>query len=278
MAFLGSWVSPWFFFLINELGVCLFLEITSKQKLKATRASSLSFNLYFVAGDAAHDRVLVWHAQSPGFHSQYCKSQTQCHPHRQGHCWPDVEFMALFSVWWPQSSRPPSTASQVLSIVTFHSLALGNTCNNSLELCWLSYKKPARSMSLAAPPNRRVSKNVHTLLKAWGGGVIHLYPSWCSFLASVLSCMQRSGAEGRVWRGNTHRSPVWSYALPNYLAGLQREALPMDTEVYESPYADPEEIRPKEVYLDRSLLTLEEDELGSGNFGTVKKGYYRMKK
>uniref|UniRef100_A0A8C6RSB0 Tyrosine-protein kinase SYK n=1 Tax=Nannospalax galili TaxID=1026970 RepID=A0A8C6RSB0_NANGA len=60
--------------------------------------------------------------------------------------------------------------------------------------------------------------------------------------------------------------------------GLQREALPMDTEVYESPYADPEEIRPKEVYLDRSLLTLEDKELGSGNFGTVKKGYYQMKK
>ncbi|KAI5247062.1 tyrosine-protein kinase SYK isoform X3 [Manis pentadactyla] len=58
----------------------------------------------------------------------------------------------------------------------------------------------------------------------------------------------------------------------------QREALPMDTEVYESPYADPEEIRPKEVYLDRKLLTLEEQELGSGNFGTVKKGYYQMKK
>ncbi|KAL4699043.1 hypothetical protein H8959_011700 [Pygathrix nigripes] len=58
----------------------------------------------------------------------------------------------------------------------------------------------------------------------------------------------------------------------------QREALPMDTEVYESPYADPEEIRPKEVYLDRKLLTLEDKELGSGNFGTVKKGYYQMKK
>ncbi|XP_058422016.1 tyrosine-protein kinase SYK isoform X2 [Diceros bicornis minor] len=58
----------------------------------------------------------------------------------------------------------------------------------------------------------------------------------------------------------------------------QREAMPMDTEVYESPYADPEEIRPKEVYLDRNLLTLEENELGSGNFGTVKKGYYQMKK
>ncbi|KAM5259953.1 tyrosine-protein kinase SYK isoform 2-T8 [Hipposideros larvatus] len=58
----------------------------------------------------------------------------------------------------------------------------------------------------------------------------------------------------------------------------QREALPMDTEVYESPYADPEEIRPKEVYLDRKLLTLEDKELGSGNFGTVKKGQYQMKK
>ena len=52
----------------------------------------------------------------------------------------------------------------------------------------------------------------------------------------------------------------------------------MDTEVYESPYADPEEIRPKEVDLDRKLLTLEDKELGSGNFGTVKKGYYQMKK
>ncbi|KAM5136111.1 tyrosine-protein kinase SYK isoform 1-T2 [Callospermophilus lateralis] len=60
--------------------------------------------------------------------------------------------------------------------------------------------------------------------------------------------------------------------------GPQREAMPMDTEVYESPYADPEEIRPKEVYLDRNLLTLEDKELGSGNFGTVKKGYYQMKK
>nr|XP_031297919.1 LOW QUALITY PROTEIN: tyrosine-protein kinase SYK-like [Camelus dromedarius] len=62
------------------------------------------------------------------------------------------------------------------------------------------------------------------------------------------------------------------------VAEAQREALPMDTEVYESPYADPEEIRPKEVYLDRKLLTLEDKELGSGNFGTMKKGYYQMKK
>ncbi|KFP38041.1 Tyrosine-protein kinase SYK, partial [Chlamydotis macqueenii] len=64
----------------------------------------------------------------------------------------------------------------------------------------------------------------------------------------------------------------------NGRCGDQREALPMDTEVYESPYADPDEIKPKNVTLDRNLLTLEEGELGSGNFGTVKKGFYKMKK
>ncbi|NWU69991.1 KSYK kinase, partial [Pterocles burchelli] len=73
-----------------------------------------------------------------------------------------------------------------------------------------------------------------------------------------------------------------SHILSNFFidsaAGGQREALPMDTEVYESPYADPDEMKPKNVTLDRNLLTLEEGELGSGNFGTVKKGFYKMKK
>ncbi|XP_074851161.1 tyrosine-protein kinase SYK [Carettochelys insculpta] len=67
-------------------------------------------------------------------------------------------------------------------------------------------------------------------------------------------------------------------ALTGAEKGDQKEALPMDTEVYESPYADPEEIKPKNVHLDRKLLNLEEGELGSGNFGTVKKGFYMMKK
>nr|XP_056704144.1 tyrosine-protein kinase SYK [Euleptes europaea] len=60
--------------------------------------------------------------------------------------------------------------------------------------------------------------------------------------------------------------------------GYQKEALPMDTAVYESPYADPEEMKAKNVTLDRNLLTLEDQELGSGNFGTVKKGTYEMRK
>ncbi|XP_019898248.2 tyrosine-protein kinase SYK isoform X1 [Esox lucius] len=61
---------------------------------------------------------------------------------------------------------------------------------------------------------------------------------------------------------------------PNSL--VSRESMPMDTEVYESPYADPDELRTSTV--DRSQLFLEDGELGSGNFGTVMKGIYKMRK
>lgn len=57
---------------------------------------------------------------------------------------------------------------------------------------------------------------------------------------------------------------------------MSKEAMPMDTEVYESPYADPDELRSSTV--DRNQLFLEDGELGSGNFGTVMKGIYKMRK
>ncbi|XP_035524120.1 tyrosine-protein kinase SYK-like [Morone saxatilis] len=63
--------------------------------------------------------------------------------------------------------------------------------------------------------------------------------------------------------------------VPNNLVG-GKEAMPMDTEVYESPYADPDELRSSTV--DRKQLFLEDGELGSGNFGTVIKGIYKMRK
>ncbi|XP_032873635.1 tyrosine-protein kinase SYK isoform X1 [Amblyraja radiata] len=61
-------------------------------------------------------------------------------------------------------------------------------------------------------------------------------------------------------------------------AGARKDAMPMETNVYESPYADPEELKGKTLYLKNDSLILEEKELGSGNFGTVKKGIYKMRK
>uniref|UniRef100_A0A671Y1Q0 Tyrosine-protein kinase SYK n=1 Tax=Sparus aurata TaxID=8175 RepID=A0A671Y1Q0_SPAAU len=73
-------------------------------------------------------------------------------------------------------------------------------------------------------------------------------------------------------RHNTTDLNPYETRVPNN----QAEAMPMDTEVYESPYADPDELRSSTV--NRDQLYLEDGELGSGNFGTVMKGIYKMKK
>ncbi|XP_062984834.1 tyrosine-protein kinase SYK [Elgaria multicarinata webbii] len=94
----------------------------------------------------------------------------------------------------------------------------------------------------------------------------------------------KPGSKKSPSAGSSSRSVASAFSsFNNYVPsrakrGDQREALPMDTEVYESPYADPEEVKAKNVTLDRNLLTLDDQELGSGNFGTVKKGTYEMKK
>ncbi|XP_071398244.1 tyrosine-protein kinase SYK isoform X2 [Centroberyx affinis] len=82
-----------------------------------------------------------------------------------------------------------------------------------------------------------------------------------------------------IWGGYRHNTtdnlnPYETRVPNNQLAN--KEAMPMDTEVYESPYADPDELRSSTV--DRDNLFLEDGELGSGNFGTVMKGIYKMKK
>lgn len=54
--------------------------------------------------------------------------------------------------------------------------------------------------------------------------------------------------------------------------------MPMDTDVYRGIYEDPDELRAQTVKIQREQLTLDEVELGSGNFGTVKKGTLKMTK
>ncbi|XP_023816381.1 tyrosine-protein kinase SYK isoform X1 [Oryzias latipes] len=80
-------------------------------------------------------------------------------------------------------------------------------------------------------------------------------------------------------RGSQHSTTDSSNPYETRVPGNQaasKEAMPMDTEVYESPYADPDELRSSTV--DRKQLFLEDGELGSGNFGTVMKGIYKMRK
>uniref|UniRef100_F7CSQ1 Tyrosine-protein kinase n=1 Tax=Monodelphis domestica TaxID=13616 RepID=F7CSQ1_MONDO len=65
---------------------------------------------------------------------------------------------------------------------------------------------------------------------------------------------------------------------PARLSTEKSRVLPMDTSVYESPYSDPEELKDKKLFLKRENLIIDEVELGSGNFGCVRKGVYKMRK
>lgn len=52
----------------------------------------------------------------------------------------------------------------------------------------------------------------------------------------------------------------------------------MDSGEFVSPYADPKELTEKKLFIKRDKLMVDEVELGSGNFGCVKKGVYKMKR
>uniref|UniRef100_A0A8C1TJ50 non-specific protein-tyrosine kinase n=1 Tax=Cyprinus carpio TaxID=7962 RepID=A0A8C1TJ50_CYPCA len=55
-----------------------------------------------------------------------------------------------------------------------------------------------------------------------------------------------------------------------------RPSLPMDHDAFISPYDDPNECKKKTLFIKRDKLMIDEVELGSGNFGCVKKGVFKM--
>ncbi|XP_073489030.1 tyrosine-protein kinase SYK isoform X3 [Aquarana catesbeiana] len=55
-------------------------------------------------------------------------------------------------------------------------------------------------------------------------------------------------------------------------------SMPMDTDVYRGIYEDPDELRTQTLKIKREQLLLADIELGSGNFGTVKKGIFKTSK
>uniref|UniRef100_UPI00358E3001 tyrosine-protein kinase SYK-like n=1 Tax=Myxine glutinosa TaxID=7769 RepID=UPI00358E3001 len=60
---------------------------------------------------------------------------------------------------------------------------------------------------------------------------------------------------------------------------VNKDARPSETPVYNSIYADPEELRDRRLELDRNRLRLDQNgELGSGNFGSVLRGIYKFTK
>uniref|UniRef100_A0A671QPP8 Tyrosine-protein kinase n=1 Tax=Sinocyclocheilus anshuiensis TaxID=1608454 RepID=A0A671QPP8_9TELE len=69
---------------------------------------------------------------------------------------------------------------------------------------------------------------------------------------------------------------VWQVLPKPSGAEPPRPSLPMDHDAFISPYDDPNECKKKSLFIKRDKLMIDEVELGSGNFGCVKKGVFKM--
>uniref|UniRef100_A0A671NQE6 Tyrosine-protein kinase n=1 Tax=Sinocyclocheilus anshuiensis TaxID=1608454 RepID=A0A671NQE6_9TELE len=125
---------------------------------------------------------------------------------------------------------------------------------------------------------QRLLRSSHLSVSLWQKKLVEHYSYKPDGLLRVLTetCPRPSqNTGGHIENPYNFRSNLRG-ELPKPNIFNNTEAMPMDTQVYESPYADPEELRSTTVK--RSDLTLEDGELGSGNFGTVLRGVYQMKK
>ncbi|XP_063056117.1 tyrosine-protein kinase ZAP-70 [Engraulis encrasicolus] len=109
-------------------------------------------------------------------------------------------------------------------------------------------------------------------------------------LVTVLRepCVNRNNATATPVTPAARRAPGGRYVPPPQAVMESRKnsdsqvenrrPMPMDTSEFTSPYDDPEELKEKKLFLKREQLMMDEVELGSGNFGCVKKGVYKMRK
>ncbi|CAB1331375.1 unnamed protein product, partial [Coregonus sp. 'balchen'] len=77
-----------------------------------------------------------------------------------------------------------------------------------------------------------------------------------------------------VNRNNT-KLPLGGSTEVNTLPPTDRQMLPMDCSEFVNPYHDPNDL--KKFFINRDQLMMDEVELGSGNFGCVKKGVFKTK-
>ncbi|XP_019749986.1 tyrosine-protein kinase SYK isoform X3 [Hippocampus comes] len=98
------------------------------------------------------------------------------------------------------------------------------------------------------------------------------------FLAKIKTVPKPGRQKSRGSRHENKDSSTpnpYDAQLPINSREVTIESLPMDTPVYDRTYADPDELRNSIV--NHKQLILENEELGSGNFGTVRKGIYKTK-
>ncbi|XP_044129257.1 tyrosine-protein kinase SYK isoform X1 [Bufo gargarizans] len=135
--------------------------------------------------------------------------------------------------------------------------------------------RSAASSSAVGPFTFREFELPKLPMRNWSaGGIISRFKSY-SFPKAGCKKTANVARAGSVSSSNPYVSRM---RLDEKGTGSSLYSMPMDTDVYRGIYEDPEELRAQTVKIQREQLTLDDVELGSGNFGTVKKGVLKMTK